>query len=499
MNNKPTYQELEFRVNELENISIKYEQAKKKLRLARCSNRKNTDETLMETTAYLENLINYANAPIIVWDTDFKITRFNNAFEKLTGRSSQEVVGQELDSLFPETSRSDSLMKIRKTLNGEKWESVEIPILRTDGEVRIALWNSANIYAKDGSTLIATIAQGQDITERKKAESTLAIERQRLQLILEAIPAWVNTRAPDYSIPYANKQFIEEFGEPGGRPCYEVMHGRHQPCKPCPTFEVFKTKDTTHWEFTDPVSGRIFMTYANYFMDTDGAPLVLEIGIDITNLKHAQKQITASLHEKEVMLREIHHRVKNNLQIISSLLNLHIDTLADATSIKVLQECKSRIDVMATIHEKIYQSKDLANISFDGYVESFIYELFTLYRIAPDRIQLHLKKNNITLDIAHAIQCGLIINELVSNALKYAFPEGRQGSITVSLQEREANSFELIVGDDGIGLPENLQLANLKSLGLHLVYILAQDQLDGTIDVERSNGALFRIRFQIPD
>jgi len=135
--------------------------------------RKRAEEELRKTQDYLGSLLQYANAPIIVWDRDRRITIFNTAFEQLTGYIAEEVVGQPLSMLFPEASRDESLTKIRQTLSGEYWESVEIPILRKDGESRIALWNSANIYDKDGKTLLATIAQGQDITERKSAEDNL--------------------------------------------------------------------------------------------------------------------------------------------------------------------------------------------------------------------------------------------------------------------------------------------------------------------------------------
>ena len=131
--------------------------------------RKQADEKLQEMRDYLENLLNYANAPIIVWDPAFRITRFNHAFERLTGRSADEVVGAPLDILFPEDRREGTMAHIRSTGAGERWEVVEIPILHADGTVRIVLWNSANIYAEDRTTVIATIAQGQDITERRQA------------------------------------------------------------------------------------------------------------------------------------------------------------------------------------------------------------------------------------------------------------------------------------------------------------------------------------------
>ena len=143
--------------------------------------RKQYEDALRKTRNYLENLINYANAPIIVWDPGKRIDRFNHAFERLTGYKGEEVIGKKLDMLFPETSQGESLSKIENTLKGEFWESVEIPILCKDGNTRIALWNSANIYAEDGKTLLATIAQGQDITERKQAEKALIGREKELE------------------------------------------------------------------------------------------------------------------------------------------------------------------------------------------------------------------------------------------------------------------------------------------------------------------------------
>jgi PAS domain S-box-containing protein len=150
------------------------------------TDRKRAEEALRETHDYLESLLNYANAPIIVWDTEFRISRFNHAFEHLTGYTADEVIGQKLSILFPEASRAESLSKIDRTSSGEYWESVEIPILRNDGAIRLALWNSANIYAEDGTTLVATIAQGQDITDRKGMEDELRRSEALYRTIFEA-------------------------------------------------------------------------------------------------------------------------------------------------------------------------------------------------------------------------------------------------------------------------------------------------------------------------
>ena len=148
--------------------------------IRRATEHKKTKDALRETRDYLESLINFANAPIIVWNPAFKINRFNHAFEHLTGYTADEVIGQKLSMLFPEASRDESLSKIKRTLRGEHWESVEIPILCKNGEVRLVLWNSANIYAEDNATVVATIAQGQDITERKKAQEEVRGAQQKL-------------------------------------------------------------------------------------------------------------------------------------------------------------------------------------------------------------------------------------------------------------------------------------------------------------------------------
>ncbi len=146
-----------------------------------------TERTLRETRDYLEKLLNYANAPIIVWDTAFRIIRFNQAFERLTGYTTDEVIGKKLHMLFPEASRDQSLRKIARTMSGEYWKLVEIPILQKDGDIRFVLWNSANIYADDGTTLLTTIAQGTDITKRKQVEEKRRKTVERFRKVIENI------------------------------------------------------------------------------------------------------------------------------------------------------------------------------------------------------------------------------------------------------------------------------------------------------------------------
>jgi len=189
------------------------------------------EQELRETRDYLENLINYANTPIIAWDPDFRITRFNHAFERLTGYKSDDVVGKELSILFPDASRTESMDRIKATSDGEYWETVEIPILCRGGDIRLALWNSANIYTEDGRTLLATIAQGQDITERKQAESqearksllsiladvtekeqTLQESEEKYREVFDNISEGIYRTTPDGKIILANPAFVKMLG-----------------------------------------------------------------------------------------------------------------------------------------------------------------------------------------------------------------------------------------------------------------------------------------------
>ena len=174
--------------------------------------RKQAEEILRQTRDYLEKLFNYANAPIICWDAKFKITRFNHAFEHLAGYKAEEVIGKDLSVLFPEEGREESLTKIQRTLTGEHWEVVEIPILRKDGGTRIVLWNSANIYAEDGKTLMATIAQGQDITKRKKAEEALKESEEKYRGIIEATEEGIWLSKPDGKTIFVNQKMVDMLG-----------------------------------------------------------------------------------------------------------------------------------------------------------------------------------------------------------------------------------------------------------------------------------------------
>jgi len=211
--------------------------------------------------------------------------------------------------------------------------------------------------------------------------------------------------------------------------------------------------------------------------------------------KHDEEQIRSSLKEKEILLGEIHHRVKNNMQIISSLLKLQSSKINDEKQVDIFKNAENRIRTMSLIHETLYQSKDFANVDFNGYVKSISNYLLRSYIVISGAIKLNLEIEDITLGLDHAIPCGLIINELVSNSLKHAFPKGREGEIKIALRTINDHEVELTVSDDGVGIPREIDMGNPETLGLELVQILAENQLDGTLELERDGGTEFRIRF----
>jgi two-component sensor histidine kinase/putative methionine-R-sulfoxide reductase with GAF domain len=207
----------------------------------------------------------------------------------------------------------------------------------------------------------------------------------------------------------------------------------------------------------------------------------------------SEERIKASLDEKEVLLREINHRVKNNLQIISSLLNLQSRDIQDEKALRSVQTSQDRIQAMAMVHEKLYQSEDLARIDFGEYIRSLATDLGSSYGLGSRGINLEIDVENIRLSVDTAIPCGVIVNELVTNSLKHAFPGDRPGHIYVKFQEADGH-YNMIFKDDGIGLPENLDISQPSSLGLTIVNALIA-QLRGSFEYRRNSGCEISITF----
>ena len=220
---------------------------------------------------------------------------------------------------------------------------------------------------------------------------------------------------------------------------------------------------------------------------------------DISDRKQAEEQLKASLEEKELLLKEVHHRVKNNLQVISSIFSLQSQTLEDEQALAILEESQNRISSMALVHEKLYQAANLANIDFAEYIRDLTYNLLASYNVNSDWIQTEMNIESIQLNLDSAIPCGLLINELVSNSLKHGFPDQRSGTIYIFLgvKDEQAETLCLKVEDDGVGLPEGFNPNKATSLGVSLISSLTQ-QLRGTLKFQNNPGASFEITFPKP-
>jgi len=226
---------------------------------------------------------------------------------------------------------------------------------------------------------------------------------------------------------------------------------------------------------------------------TESENLVMSIVRDISERRRAEELLQASLREKEALLKEIHHRVKNNLQVTSSLLRLQAGTIEDARVREVFEQTQSRIRSMALVHEKLYQSSNLAQIDFGDYIRSLAALLFQSCGVDENHIRLDVGGDDVLLTIETAVPCGLIVNEVLSNALKHAFPGNGYGRIHVHLTNLEDGGRELTIRDDGVGLPDELDVEQGETLGLRLVRALVQ-QINGRIAVERrAPGAKFTI------
>lgn len=231
-------------------------------------------------------------------------------------------------------------------------------------------------------------------------------------------------------------------------------------------------------------------------LEIENEKYMVGIGIDITNLKNAEKQIKLSLNEKEVLLRELYHRTKNNMQVICSMLKLHSLYTGDAKVLEVFQDMENRICTMSLVHHKLYQSQNLSSIDFSDYVNELCVLLKKSYKVSDDKIKfkINVAASPVLIDIA--VPCGLIINELISNSVKYAFPGDNKGEIIIEASRGEDGTVSLLYSDNGVGTPDSFDFKTDSKMGLKTVYSIGQHQLQGTVSFKSVKGVECAIVFQ---
>ncbi|WP_231505957.1 PAS domain S-box protein [Planktothrix serta] len=351
----------------------------------------------------------------------------------------------------------------------------------------------------------AAIFIGIDITERKGIEEQLWATTSRLSTLIENLQLGVLVKDEFYKIVLINQAFCDLFnikespdqliGLDGPTFSFEYQNLFSDPTQfIIRNQEVMRRKRVVANEELSLVDGRT--------VERDYVPIMIQgasqghlwMYRDITERKKAEDTLVTSLREKEVLLKEIHHRVKNNLLVVSNLLEFQSDYVQEPGLIKVLEDSRNRIYSMALIHEKLYRSTNLEKINFGDYLEDLIENLFESYNIQDGRVQFELDIEPVGLNIETAQPCGLIVNELVSNTLKHAFPNNRSGIIYLGLHQNQEDKIIVTVRDNGIGFPEGVDFRNVESLGMELVCTLT-DQLEGTITLDRENGTVFTVSF----
>lgn len=370
---------------------------------------------------------------------------------------------------------------------------------RYDGKVIWVRESARTVRDKDGKTLYYE-GVAEDISEQKKAERALEKEKAYFDQLFEEAPEAISVTTSKGKILRVNEEFTRLFGFTKQEAVGKYLDDLIAP----------KEYHDEAVDITQKVARGMKGFYETQRRHKDGSLIDVSLlvspvlmnkkqvavyGIyrDITEQKKAEKTIEASLKEKDVMLREIHHRVKNNLQIIISLLRLQSAQIKNKKDLEMFKESQDRIRSMALIHEKLYQSEDLARVEFSRYIQSFASHLFRTYQVDPNSIRLHTEVEKFSIDINRAIPLGLIINELLSNSLKHAFPDGRKGDIHVKLHSHPKGRT-LTIKDNGVGLPDDLDLQNAETLGMQLITSLV-NQISGTLEVKREEGTTFVINF----
>lgn len=469
--------------------------------------RRKAEERLLESEARHRTLFNNAMDAIFLLEIDEekgnpRYLDVNDIACERYGYSREELVTMSPMDIVPPEYHNEIGKKMRSLVQSGTARA-EIRTVTKSGKI-IPVEINSQMFSMGGKKVVLTISR--DITERWKAEEALKEANARLETLVQSIPDLVAFKDTEGRHLVVNKALEKFMGMSS-----EELLGKSAE-------DIFPPADAAECNLSDrmamqsPVSIRseeqVSAGDSPIFLDTIKSPVHDEngrvIGLamvsrDITDLKKAELQIRASLQEKEVLLKEVHHRVKNNMQIISSLLNLQSGQIEDQNLVEIFKESQNRIKAMALVHRNLYQSQDLAHLDFRGYIRSLIGGLFKSYGIRPDRVKMQLDINDVPLGIDHAVLIGLLINELVSNSFKHAFVNEKEGEIEVGLRQKPDGEIELTVGDNGIGLPKDMDVRKTESLGLQLVTSLAENQLKGKVEVVRGEGTFFRIGFRAED
>jgi PAS domain S-box-containing protein len=467
------------------------------------SERKITEEALEASEERYRDLVEKAGIAILMDDVEGNFKYVNERYAELFGYPEDEMIELSIRDVVHPGDVSRVMRYHRNRVRGKKAPSrYEFKGIKKDGSIIYLEIDAQPV--KKGNKIIGTRCYIWDVTARVLAEKALRQSEEKYKTIAENVDMGIYRTLSDIDGRFieANPSLVKMFGYQSKKEFMKVdVAGLYHDPKGRELFlekmlrEGFVKNEEVLLRKKDgaPFLGSICAVTVK---DERGIVKYFDgIVEDITERKKAEEKLKASLMEKEVLLREIHHRVKNNLQIISSLLNLQSRHILDASSLDMFQESRNRVRSMALVHEKLYRSDDLARVDFFEYVRSLGSHLFMAYGVNSKSIKMDVDVKDVFLDINTSIPCGLIINELISNSLKHAFKSRQRGKIRVVLKPQNEDKIRMVVSDDGVGLPKNLDVTKTESLGLQLVTMLI-DQLHGKLVIEKDRGTCFEVVFK---
>lgn len=335
--------------------------------------------------------------------------------------------------------------------------------------------------------------------ELKIAITEARDERARTEAILAGLGVGVIIQTPDYKVVYENAFQQNMVGIHVGEQCYKAYENLDEICPGCPM--VLSLKDggihKLEREIPTPDGPRFYDLISSPLKDSTGAIVGgIKVVKELTDIRRAQKEMERAIEEKAALLLEIHHRVKNNMQIISSIIRQQMRHIANTETMTALNDIQDRIRSMALVHDRLFHSKDYESIEMDEYIRELTTHLMQSFNRKAKSVRLLLDVEPVRLSSETAIPCGIILNEAISNAFKYAFPEGNEGTIRVVIKREDWGGLLLSVSDNGIGLPEGFDFRSTATVGFDLITILAEQQLRGELQVKSGGGTTISIRFK---
>ena len=454
--------------------------------------RKKAEEAVKESEEKFRSVVENSHEGIFIIDNVYQFSYVNDEFCKISGYSRKDLIGVDFRKFLEKKSKNMVTERYKKRQLGRKIERrYEFDIITKKGEIK-TLEVSASILNNTSGT-VSTVGQVLDVTERNKNLQILQEHDALNNALFEYNPIEtivVNNKGEIMRVNKAVKTNRSRLPKSGDI-MYKNFASKYSIDMFKELIDCIKTGKTKIFPEIKYREDRYYNATIAPF--PQGAIITAQ---DVSKQKLAQDEINRSLQEKEVLLNEIHHRVKNNMQIVTSLLKLQSQSIKDKRSLELFLNTQNRVRSMALIHEKLYKTEDFSKIDFGEYIRNLTAHLLISYHILPSQIKINVNIKDIVFNINVAIPCGLIINELVTNSLNHAFSNSREGKIKVSITRKGTNGYLLVVKDNGKGLPsEAIELEDPTTLGLQLVSSLVS-QLKGTLQYRYKEGAVFSIEFE---